>query len=354
MALDAVQRFFSLSPSRPPRGRERIVLAKRCERLRELQASIEESTTNLQNLVSAGTLDAFRLRHGFVRLERPSARDASDRSAPDSEHRPPSTRLMSPNGIALRFYLIALLEAQVRTRAGARPGDNPMALRGEGPEIGWSDFVATSAVASGEGRTRMSLLDKKVRQLQTTLKRLDAENLVDLPNKKRTQGKYERFLLNRDDARHHHVTDLYRVPNADESTFAVPLELFTRGWIYVLEDSELALLLITARNFSKYGQQQQPLPGGVRVMNYGLGQDSFEAHRVLEYLGLIDVSSDYRRQSNGQVADYDTKGPADPHKLLFIPAGLEKHAVTTFLTAIQDQLAASETLASTDAVTALG
>ena len=108
--------------------------------------------------------------------------------------------------------------------------------------------------------------------------------------------KYEGFLLNMEDGRRQWSNDLYRVPDEDRDFFTVPLTLFTRGWIYVLEDSELALVLITARNRSLHGDEEQPLRGGTRVTNYGLGPDSFEAHPVLDYLGLIDVSSDYRRR----------------------------------------------------------
>lgn len=76
-------------------------------------------------------------------------------------------------------------------------------------------------------------------------------------------------------------------------------------------------------------------------MNHGLGPDSFEAHRVLDYLGLIDVRSDYRRHQNGRVADYKNKG-AEPHKLLFHPDALEMNAVPTFLAEIENQLAKPE------------
>lgn len=253
---------------------------------------------------------------------------------------------MSPNGFALRFYLIALLEAQSRTRIGARP-DNPVPLRREDSTIdqAWTDYVATAAVASGAGKTRRSVMDKKARQLQTTLKRLHAEDLVDLPNSLRTKGSYEGFLLQRDDIIPGRGTDLYRIPTAEDS-FPVPLTLFTEGWIYVLEDSELALLLITIRNLSKHGAQPLPLSGENRSLRYGLGEDAFEAHRVLEYLSLVDVSSDHRRQSNGRIANYEDQGQGEPHTLQFLPEGLSQPAVTTFLSAIGSQLDQADTQAS--------
>lgn len=134
------------------------------------------------------------------------------------------------------------------------------------------------------------------------------------------------------------ATDIYRVPEKEPDFFIVPLTLFTSSWIYVLEDSELALLLITARNRHLHDDEELPLRGGTRIVNHGLGPDSFEAHRVLDYLGLIDVRSDYRRQPDGRVADYKEKG-AEPHKLLFHPDALETSAIPTFLGEIENQLA---------------
>ncbi|MBN2447245.1 MAG: hypothetical protein JXO22_10990 [Phycisphaerae bacterium] len=330
--------IFWPSISRSPKGRERAVLAKRCDRLRAMQTSVDAATEHLRLLPSENSLDALRLRHGFVRLTVGTTKDASDRAAPPLEYRPSATRLLSPNGIALKFCLIALLEAQARTKPGTRPGDNPWPLRGNGSQRGWTDFVATGAVNTGSGRGRSSAVDKNLRQVQSALKRLHAEHLVDLPNAAARHKKYEGFLLNREDGRRQWFNDLYRVPDDDREFFTVPLTLFTRGWIYVLQDSELALLLITARNRSLHGAEEQPLRGGTRVTNHGLGPDAFEAHRVLDYLGLIDVSSDYRRQEDGRVADYETEG-AEPHRLLFHPDALEHSAVPTFLAEIEDQLA---------------
>ena len=326
--------------SRPPRGRERATLAKRCDRLRALQTSVDAGAEHLQLLLAESSLDALRLRHGFVRLTFGTTDDASDRAAPPLEYRPSATRLLSPNGIALKLYLIALLEAQTRTKPGTKPGDNPWPLRGKGSQRGRTDFVQQVPSTQEAGRVAQCG-DKNLRQVQSALKRLDAEHLVDLPNAAARHMKYEGFLLNMEDGRRQWSNDLYRVPDEDRDFFTVPLTLFTRGWIFVLEDSELALLLITARNRSLHGDEEQPLRGGTRVTNYGLGPDSFEAHRVLDYLGLIDVSSDYRRQQDGRVADYETKG-AEPHRLLFHPDALERSAVRTFLAEIEDQLAKPE------------
>ncbi|MFJ2663802.1 hypothetical protein ACIO14_05585 [Nocardia fluminea] len=322
--------------SRPPNDRERGALTRRLARLKAAAESITEASAQMQRLASSGPLDDVRIRHGFIRLEVPTGPDTSSRNAPKPEHRPPSTRLMSPNGIALRFYLIALLEAQSRTKPGARPL-NPTPLRGSSTVTGWTNYIATAAKPSGAGRHRMGVIDKKLRQLQTTLNRLAStqEQLVDLPHSAKKQGQHEGFLLMREDARTGITNDLYTVP--DEGFFTVPVSLFTNGWIYVLEDSELALLLLIARMRYQHGEASQRLAAGTRQNLYGLGRDAFEAHHMLHNLGIAHVTPDEARSLTGKVKDYETRG-ALPHELLFLPKGLEKPALPEVVEQIEYQL----------------
>ncbi|MBF6371068.1 hypothetical protein IU469_36045, partial [Nocardia puris] len=108
-------------------------------------------------------LTAVRVRDGFVRLPFPLVDDTSDRSAPAPEHRPTSTRLMTPNGIGLRLMLIALFEAQSRTAPGTRADGTPIPLHarvGSG-RIGWTTLLSSSAQPAGDGKYRMSVVDKQ-------------------------------------------------------------------------------------------------------------------------------------------------------------------------------------------------
>lgn len=223
-----------------------------------------------------------------------------------------------------------------------------MVLMGSATRRGWTDLVATAATTSGRGRTRSTVNDKHFRQIRSALKRLRDENLVDLPNFDAGQGKYEGFLLNMEDERRRPTHDLYRVPDCQDDYFTVPLTLFTNGWIYILEDTEIAMLLITARNRHLHGDEPIELNGEIRSINHGVGQDAFKAHRVLEYLGLIDVIADWRRHQDGTVSDYEEKGPADAHRLLFHPDALNESAIPTFLTKIEEQLARPEPGPDTD------
>lgn len=330
-----------LDISRAPNEKERIALGRRRDRLARMNAlrTVDEACDQLSQLVASGPvgpLEELRLLDGFVRLDVPLAPDASDRSAPKPEHRPSSTRLMSPNGIALPFELIALLEAQSRTAPGDRAvGTETPLRRATGTNVGWCDYIASTATASGSGKHRMGVLDKKLRQLQKTLDRLADENLVQLPNRNAGQGKHEGFILLSEDGVRRRTNALYSVPVV--GFFTVPVSLFTNGWVHVLEDSELALLLIAARLRQKYGDVIVPLEAAPRLLHYGLSRDAFEAHNMLDRLGLLEVEQDSERHADGKVRKYLTRG-ARPHGLRFLPAGLDKPALPSVAAEVQRRL----------------
>lgn len=329
--------------SRLPNDKERAALQRRRKRLAAMEQTqtVREACEQLQRLArfgSAGPLEEVRIRHGFVRLDVPTAPDISDRSAPPPEHRPPSTRLISPNGIALRLYLMALLEAQSRAQPGGKVlGTSTRLRRDTGSDVGWCDYIATTATASGAGRHRMGVLDKKQRQLQKTLDRLEFEHLVELPNRDAKRDQYDGFILMSDDGLRGRTNVYYRVPEHEGTYFTVPVTLFTNGWIYVLEDSELALLLLAARLRHKHGDGVHHLSAGPRLLNYGLSRDALEAHSVLDWLRLLEVDNDPERDFDGRVHDYRTRG-AQPLGLGFLPDGLEQEALPAVAKEIQRRL----------------
>lgn len=162
------------------------------------------------------------------------------------------------------------------------------------------------------------------------------------PRDARGQRDYDRFTLLRDDARPTGDNDEYKVPDVEADYFTVPLTLFTNGWIHVLEDSELVLLLITARFHRKYGDTPQPMSSGPRKLNYGLTKDSYEsAHRILDYLKIISVIADWNRTSDGKVSAIRERG-AQPHHLRFHPDMLERPAYPTIVDTLTQQIARSE------------
>lgn len=331
-------RFFpEFSIARPPNARERAILHSRLARLSAMEDSAAAATARLQALHERRStqLESLRLRHGYVRRESADlAVDTSDRSAPDRKFRPPSTRLMSPRGRAQSFFLTALFEAQTRLEPGQAATASQLPIVAENTCTGWTDYVATDAKAATDGRIFASVPAKKGRQIESALHRLASENLVSLTASS--------FVLMREDARPTGDNDVYRVPEHEGSFFTVPLQLFTNGWIHVLEDSELILLLIAARMRFQHGDEAQPLRSGPRKLNYGLSRDSFEAaHRMLDYLGILTVISDYQRSSDGKVDDFAKRG-AKPHLLRLNPEALDTPAYPTITDTIATQIRRSE------------
>ena len=337
--------FFELSIARPPNARERAVLATRLDRLAQMEQSTADADARLQALAAGRSSPPgdIRLRHGFVRLFNPDSNaDTSSRKATSREQRPPSTRLMSPRGRALSFLLIALFEAQMRLAPGQAAARNELPLKAENDCAGWTDYIATDAQDATEGRIFISVRTKKARQIQSSLTRLCDENLVSVPPAAGRHRRFEDFVLMREDALPTGDNDVYRVPEHESAFFTVPSSLFTNGWIHVLEDSELVLLLIAARMRSRHGDTPQPLPSGPRKLHYGLSRDSFEAaHRMLDYLGILDVISDYQRNADGKVDGFRDRG-AQPHLLRFHPEALDKPAYPTIVDTIKDQIAKAE------------
>lgn len=337
--------FFDLSIARPPNARERAVLASRLKRLAQMEQSAAAAGDRLQELLAgrATSPGDIRIRHGFVRLFVPdSAVDTTNRNATRREQRPPSTRLMSPRGRALPFLLIALFEAQMRLGPGQVAVRNELPLKAENEKRGWTDYIATDAQDATEGRIFVDVPTKKARQIHSSLIRLHTENLISVPQAKGRHRRYEDFVLKREDARPTGDNSVYRVPEHETDYFTVPASLFANGWIHVLEDSELVLLLIAARMYSEHGDAPQPLPSGPRKLNYGLSRDSFEAgHRVLDYLGILDVISDYQRNADGKVDGFGDRG-AQPHLLRFHPEALDRPAYPTIVDTVTEQIAKSE------------
>jgi hypothetical protein len=339
-----MRNFFEPSISRPPTAREREVLALRLARLKAMEQSAADATTTLQQLVErrATPPGDLRIRHEFIRLpSAPLTADTTTRRGTERYERPSSTRVLSPRGLALSFILTVLLDAQMRLLPGQVAAHNERLIKAGSHQDGWTNYVATDAQVADKGQVFKTVRTKKVRHIQSGLIRLANEKLIHLPDDDRGQRDYDGFTLLRDDARATGDNDQYKVPDVDDDYFTVPLTLFTNGWIHVLEDSELVLLLIAARMRHLHGDTPQPLPSGPRKLNYGLTKDSYEgAHRILDYLSILDVISDFNRLADGTVEGIRERG-AQPHRLRLRLDGLDQPAYPAIVDTIADQIAKS-------------
>lgn len=326
--------------SRPPNLQEAEALRRRLSRLARTEVSLRTSTRHFQ-LMAAGRAsgEVLRFRQGYAVLAEPADPGGSDRVLPPREDRPPVTRLMSPRGAALRLHLLALADAQFRGRAG-RATKNERPLRpATSSEAGWSDLLASEAVMKGDGKVYMTAQDKRVRQIQSALDALKGAGLVELPHRARGAGKYEEFelleetggrVLGEDPIR-------YRVPRKTELTFSLPDAFVTMGWVHVLADTEIALLMMVACGRYSIENGAVAIPAFHRVQHYGLGRDAFEAHRWLQRFGLLEVI-EVARHSDGRSEDYDDMG-ASLHRLSLRREGFEQDAAKVARASIEGQLA---------------
>lgn len=213
-------------------------LERRIRRLRELGKGEKDSLFRGVN----GTLKevwqegkqpaALRLRRNFV----------IDKV--DADRQPPASRLLNPRGIALRFYLLALFEAQCRLDPGAEwTGGRP--FRGR---HGWKDFVAidvgyNSATGTYTRAPKHAQETKRIRQVKgalCTLEALGDQALVAIPRKEGGQRDHRAFRLMRETGQGAALTaDHYVVPAADEVVIEVPIDFFHQGWVHVLYPSEI-------------------------------------------------------------------------------------------------------------------
>lgn len=327
--------------SDPPNDKERAKLRKRRSRLRGQAESVIDATTAMRKIAAPSGIARVNVRYEFVDTGVPVSvqrrGDPSDRRLPAKEDRPPATQIMSPNGAALRFFLATLFEAQARTRPG-----NRLPLAAGGSTTSWTDLIASGAEPSDTQNYHMSVSAKKIRQLGTALDRLAEAKLVELTGKKDGPGtgKYEKFRLMHEGGRRETGPNIpYQVPDPQrERAFPVPVTLFTNGWIHVLEDTELAFLLMVASGHHTMAGQAFRITAADRLLRFGIGRDAYSAYKILSGLGLVIVTQDPGRHLDGKVKDYGSGGKALPHTLGFVPAGFDRDALTTLSAQIDYQL----------------
>lgn len=285
-------------------------------------------------LRASGRADpGLRIRVPFSCLTVPIAdMEVSDRRAPRIDLRPPATRIMTSQGIALRLYLTILAAAQATTKPGRR-FVNSWPIIGSTQSFGWDDIVATSAVVSGRGETYSSVRDKKARSIRTGLDTLERAGLVELVGEPGKRGRHDNFVVLNDIGRQNAGDPLpYLVPVTNEDCFLVPAGFVINGWLNALEDSEIAVLLMIACGRHRIGppgvdldlaEGEVAIPGVDRLRHYGLHRDPYaNARKTLEWFGLLEVREVMRHYSDGRGED----GATLLHRMKLIPDGFTANA----------------------------
>jgi hypothetical protein len=299
-----------------------VRLERRLDRLAKLEGQIQRASACFSKRRRPHHL---RIRTEFAMRNEPAqpTGDLTDRLLPPRAERPAATKLVSPRGIALRLYLTALFVMQ--SRPPSTVPRNTLLLANSDAPVSWIDLLATTS----ESRRYSSARQLKLRQLHDALRRLQSPEvqLVRLPNyQSQSVGRYEYFQLL------HEAGDSqpYSVPSDDSKTLYLPRGLFDNGWIHVLEDTELAFLLMLACLRSRSGNVPVFATSETRLLQFGLGRDAYDSHRLLSDFGLVKVHpGPHPGRRLGKAGRYLKSDPPKPHRFELLNDGFEEPAILT-------------------------
>ncbi|MER5359667.1 hypothetical protein [Streptomyces sp. NPDC002785] len=267
------------------------------------------------------------------------------------------SRLVLPKGIALRFYLLAVFEAQCRLEAG-KQWTNVLPLSGRGS---WSDLFAADGAYDAKSATYMHYTangrtaeDLRLRQVQGALRTLEGlgskqydQALVDVPRGKREQRLYQSFRLMKESGRGGNQSpDTYVVPKDHwraGATIKIPAHFFLNGWAQVLNPSEvatwLAFRVLSKRAPDKHLTSGVYVHGEMRTDAFGLRRDAWEdgCQRLRDFglirfaraVGEAEVSQPLSAD-NGDVWDFlvsSSRKRYEPYRYQVTDRGLEQDAV---------------------------
>ncbi|MFC0247709.1 hypothetical protein ACFFIO_04260 [Citricoccus parietis] len=329
--------------TRAPSTKEREQLQRRLLRLQvpglpaHLQA-LNEKLLGYERSVGKLRTAGLRLRRPFVYLGAPIDGDGSDRKAPPRELRPPATRISSGLGSALRLELTVLALLQLHRKPGTRAqlADLEIPVAGDSQHTGWADLVAALPTDSNVGGIYHNARDKRARTVRKALERLEAAGLVDVPGKPGERNRFENFVpLNEAGVEADGERVEYATPKTSAAAFTMPPGFILNGWLHVLEDSEIAVLLMAACGAGAWNDEGLlAFPGAVRLRHYGIHRDPYStARKALEWFGLLDVK-EINRHCDGRAQDDDRY----VHRIGVRTAGFETLALPAIQAAIQQQL----------------
>lgn len=321
---------------RPLNQKERDAAQSRLERLSgAFGESAKRATVVVRalggrpdRLIQAG----YRLRLEFIFLTDPPASDFSDRRVPPRKLRPPATKISSSQGATLRLLLAGLAIAQMRCVPGQR-AKLDLPVPGNRNEDSWSDLIATKA---SESRTTTGYYvpkDKRARSVNKSLATLKDAGLMSVT---KHGSRHLVSLLDESGRSTVAEPEPYSVPQR-EGTVALPGEFITEGWVHVLEDSEINMLLMIACGWGGFRDDDgTAFPGVLRLQNYGISRDNYtRALKMLDHFGLVSVVERGRRD-DGRA--YEEEGQM-LHRLALQPDGFKVDALPKVIEALQAQLA---------------
>lgn len=312
---------------------------------------------------SAEQPTAVRIRAGFLRRDPPltdqeladlnDAEDVeiSDYSRPELPRVPLLSQLAGRSkGIGLRLALTLLFLAQTR-----RPDErNPSAVlplhHDDDRPHGLIDLIANKAVHRDDedgGRFAAVTRDNRLRQIRGALKLLadEAIGMVELPSRGRgTRTMFRGVHLLTETGTATTVPPRYEPPTNRADTVDLPFEFWTNGWVHVLTNREIAMLLMLTDNQARTnptedttGQQfDRWVSPKSRIVKYDLTRATWDTHRNLQEFGLIHTLVHENRRPDGTAIGGRQAGYTGPHRFRITPEGFKEPALRTVLPLVKN------------------
>jgi hypothetical protein len=254
---------------------------------------------------------------------------------------PPVSQLVNGRSHALRVALIALMAAQCKKGPAPHVLDLGLTSKDHN-EVGWDDLIVSASVA-GDGSSSRPVDQKHAASARHALRRLSdpAISLVQLPDPLPAKGGYDNVHLFEDSgprALGHPVP--YTVPDVGDDVVAVPIQFFLNGWVYVLEDAEIATYLMYRRLCAHFHPGPAHVSAAVRKGVYGITQAAWEMHWVLEESGILLVEADERRRADGTFDGHSAGAVPRRHRFTLHDPGLEADALPVLWHVIDERMGA--------------
>ncbi|KRE72668.1 hypothetical protein ASG77_08355 [Arthrobacter sp. Soil762] len=188
---------------------------------------------------------------------------------------------------------------------------------------------------AGNGLTTLEAKDKRARSVRASLKRLETAGLIRFARSEGKRGDFENYDL-LDERGSSGEQQLYKVPGLKEPVATLPPGFILNSWVHVLEDSELALLLMVACGIGSLSGPSVSIPAETRLLHYGIGRDPYSrARKTLELFGLLNVE-EVKRHRDGK-----TEGGENHflHRFALRTRGFDEDALPTVTAVLKEQLA---------------
>ncbi|MFI1703060.1 hypothetical protein [Streptomyces griseoruber] len=278
---------------------------------------------------------SVRVRRAFYRLDEMKFVEDERKPLP-TEEQPFAARMVTPKGLHLRLMLTMLYAAQCAAGPG-KQWDAPYPVQSTAKQpLSWMSLSASISQYAGPGIQLASEDVNRRRQIMAALKTLESMALV------RANTKPGRFtagfqLLCENGTSTISSAIPYTVPDDTEQYVEIPVEFFTRGWVHVLTNSEIAALLMWFDRIKYNGwvvgaDEGDPftvtyVTGDVRHGSYGLGREAYETHQALDAYQLLDVIRPDKRYDSGKWEGY-SKDESDLlcHRVSLSPVGFDRDA----------------------------